>query len=49
VFSSIIIGLFLQYTGNIGVLAFIVASMAIVVLVISVLGPKTKDIELENI
>ncbi len=49
VFSSIIIGLFLEYTGNIGVLAFIVASMAMVVLVISLLGPKTKDIELENI
>ena len=49
VFSSILIGLILQYAGTPGVIAFIVVSMLIVMLVIGVFGPKTRGINLENI
>ncbi|MFZ4833047.1 MFS transporter [Rouxiella sp. Mn2063] len=49
VFSSILIGLILQYAGTQGVIAFIVASMLIVMLVIGIYGPKTKGLNLENI
>ncbi|CAI0723319.1 Inner membrane metabolite transport protein ydjE [Serratia entomophila] len=49
VFSSIIIGIILQYGGSQGVIAFIVASMLIVMLVIGLFGPKTRGIDLENI
>lgn len=49
VFSSIIIGIILQYGGSLGVIAFIVASMLIVMLVIGLFGPKTRGIDLENI
>ncbi|MCS2159135.1 MFS transporter [Scandinavium sp. H11S7] len=49
VFSSIMIGLILQYSGSIGVIAFIVVSMLIVMLTIGIFGPKTRGIDLENI
>ncbi|HID9467638.1 TPA: MFS transporter [Serratia liquefaciens] len=49
VFSSLIIGIILQYGGSVGVIAFIVASMLIVMVVIGVFGPKTRGIDLENI
>ncbi|MGL4723022.1 MAG: MFS transporter [Scandinavium sp.] len=49
VFSSILIGLILQYSGSVGVIAFIVASMVIVMLTIGLFGPKTRGIDLENI
>jgi len=49
VFSSILIGLILQYSGSIGVIAFIVISMLIVMLTIGIFGPKTRGIDLENI
>lgn len=48
-FSSIMIGLILQYAGTAGVIAFIVISMLIVMLVIGLFGPKTRGINLENI
>lgn len=49
VFSSIIIGLILQYSGSPGVIAFIVVSMLIVMLTIGIFGPKTRGVDLENI
>lgn len=49
VFSSIMIGLILQYAGTQGVIAFIVFSMLVVMLVIGLFGPKTRGINLENI
>lgn len=49
VFSSIIIGLLLQHTGVGGVIAFIVASMLIVMGVIALFGPKTRGLDLEDI
>jgi len=48
-FSSIMIGLILQYAGTAGVIAFVVISMLIVMLVIGLFGPKTRGINLENI
>ncbi|WP_420911304.1 MFS transporter [Winslowiella iniecta] len=49
VFSSIMIGLILQYAGTQGVIAFIVASMLMVMLSVGIFGPKTRGINLENI
>lgn len=49
VFSSIIIGLILQYSGSTAVIAFIVISMLIVMLTIGIFGPNTRGIDLENI
>jgi len=49
VFSSIIIGLILQYSGSLGVIAFIVVSMLIVMFTIGVFGPATRGIDLEDI
>lgn len=49
VFSSILIGLILQYSGSIGVIAFIVISMLIVMLTIGIFGPATRGVDLENI
>ncbi|MEZ3500027.1 MFS transporter [Pantoea sp. KPR_PJ] len=49
VFSSILIGLILQYAGSQGVIAFIVMSMLMVMLSVGVYGPKTRGIDLENI
>ena len=49
VFSSIMIGLILQYAGTQGVIAFIVVSMLMVMLSVGIFGPKTRGINLENI
>lgn len=49
VFSSIMIGLILQYAGTQGVIAFIVLSMLMVMLSVGIFGPKTRGINLENI
>ena len=49
VFSSILIGLILQYSGSPGVIAFIVVSMVIVMLTIGIFGPKTRGVDLEKI
>lgn len=48
-FSSILIGVILQYAGTHGVIAFIVLSMLMVMLSVGVFGPKTRGIRLENI
>lgn len=47
VFSSILIGLILQYAG--GVITFIVLSMVMVMLSVGIYGPRTRGIDLENI
>jgi putative MFS transporter len=49
VFSSLLIGLFLDHFGTPGVLAFIVSSMLIVMLTIGWFGPRTRNLALENI
>ncbi|WP_435954993.1 MFS transporter [Dryocola sp. BD626] len=49
VFSSLLIGLILQYSGSTGVIAFIVVSMLIVMLTIGIFGPKTRGLDLEDI
>ena len=49
VFSSIIIGLILQYSGASSAIAFIVVSMLIVMLTIGIFGPKTRGVDLEDI
>ncbi|MGY4493252.1 MFS transporter [Pseudomonas sp. TE3610] len=49
VFSSLMIGFFLEHFGTPGVLAFIVSSMLIVTLTIGGFGPKTRNLALENI
>ncbi|EJL89976.1 MFS transporter [Pantoea sp. GM01] len=49
VFSSILIGIILQYAGSQGVIAFIVLSMLIVMLSVGIYGPKTRGMDLENI
>ena len=49
VFSSILIGLILQYAGSQGVIVFIVLSMLMVMLSVGIYGPKTRGIDLENI
>lgn len=49
VFSSILIGMILQYAGTPGVITFIVLSMAMVMLSVGIYGPKTRGIDLENI
>jgi putative MFS transporter len=49
VFSSVLIGLFLESFGAPGVLAFIVVSMLIVMLTIGVFGPRTRGLALETI
>jgi len=49
VFSSILIGVILQYAGTPGVIAFSVLSMVIVMLSVGFYGPKTRGIDLENI
>ncbi|OON41697.1 MFS transporter [Izhakiella australiensis] len=49
VFSSILIGLILQYAGAGAVITFIVVSMLIVMFTIGVFGPKTRGLELEQI
>ncbi len=49
VFSSILIGIILQYAGSQGVIAFIVLSMLMVMLSVGIYGPKTRGLDLENI
>lgn len=49
VFSSLLIGLILQYAGTPGVVSFIVVSMLMVMLSVGIYGPKTRGIDLENI
>ncbi|EIS1474255.1 MFS transporter [Salmonella enterica] len=49
VFSSILIGIILQYAGSKGVIAFIVLSMLMVMLSVGIYGPKTHGLDLENI
>ncbi|WP_416425728.1 MFS transporter [Pseudomonas sp. App30] len=49
VFSSLMIGFFLEHFGTPGVLAFIVSSMLIVTLTIGGFGPRTRNLALENI
>ncbi|MCB2253737.1 MFS transporter [Pseudomonas chlororaphis] len=49
VFSSLLIGFFLDHFGTPGVLAFIVSSMLIVMFTIGRFGPRTRNLALENI
>src|SRR5471032_2278987 len=49
VFSSLLIGIFLEHFGTPGVLAFIVSSMLIVMITIGYFGPRTRNLALENI
>lgn len=49
VFSSLIIGFFLELWGTPGVLAFIVTSMLIVMVTIGGFGPRTRNLALEDI
>ena len=49
VFSSIMIGVILQYAGSQGVIAFIVFSMLMVMLSVGIFGPATRGRDLENI
>lgn len=49
VFSSLLIGFFLDHFGTPGVLAFIVSSMLIVMITIGGFGPRTRNLALENI
>jgi putative MFS transporter len=49
VFSSLLIGFFLDHFGTPGVLTFIVCSMLIVMITISRFGPRTRNLALENI
>ncbi|WP_313373440.1 MFS transporter [Pantoea sp. CTOTU50773] len=49
VFSSILIGIILQYAGSQGVIVFIVLSMLVVMLSVGIYGPKTRGLDLENI
>ncbi|WP_058962219.1 MFS transporter [Type-E symbiont of Plautia stali] len=49
VFSSILIGIILQYAGSQGVIVFIVLSMLMVMLSVGIYGPKTRGLDLENI
>ncbi|KPY12917.1 MFS sugar transporter [Pseudomonas savastanoi pv. nerii] len=49
VFSSLLIGIFLDHFGTPGVLAFIVGSMLIVIITIGRFGPRTRNLALEQI
>jgi putative MFS transporter len=49
VFASFIIGFFLQTAGTKGVFGLIAFAMAMVVLSIGIFGPRTNDLELEQI
>jgi putative MFS transporter len=49
VFSSLLIGFFLDHFGTPGVLTFIVCSMLIVMITIGRFGPRTRNLALENI
>ena len=49
IFTSLMIGFFLQKFGVGGVFAFIAASMLVVVLAIGIFGPRTRGLALESI
>jgi MFS transporter, putative metabolite:H+ symporter len=49
IFTSLMIGFFLQHYGVSGVFAFIAASMLVVVLAIAIFGPRTRGLGLESI
>ena len=49
VFTSLMIGFFLDRFGTAGVFGFIAASMAVVCVSIGVFGPRTRDLALEEI
>jgi len=49
IFTSLMIGFFLQYFGVGGVFTFIAASMVVIVLVIGSFGPRTRGLALEAI
>jgi MFS transporter, putative metabolite:H+ symporter len=49
IFTSLMIGFFLQKFGAGGVFAFIAASMLVVVLAIAIFGPRTRGLALESI
>jgi MFS transporter, putative metabolite:H+ symporter len=49
IFTSLLIGFFLEHFGVNGVFAFIAASMVIVVVVIGSFGPRTRGLALESI
>ena len=49
VFSSLLIGFFLDHFGTPGVLTFIVVSMLIVMITIATFGPRTRNLALEDI
>ena len=49
VFSSLLVGIFLEHFGTPGVLAFIVSSMLIVMITIGGFGPRTRNLALESI
>jgi putative MFS transporter len=49
IFTSLMIGFFLQHYGVGGVFAFIAASMFVVVLSIGIFGPRTRGLALESI
>jgi MFS transporter, putative metabolite:H+ symporter len=49
IFTSLMIGFFLQHYGVSGVFAFIAASMLVVVLTIAIFGPRTRGLALESI
>ncbi len=49
IFTSLMIGFFLQRYGVGGVFAFIAASMLVVVLAIGIFGPRTRGLALESI
>ena len=49
VFSAFVIAFFLRVFGSMGVFTFIAGAMIIVMLVIGALGPRTRDLPLEQI
>jgi putative MFS transporter len=49
IFTSLMIGFFLQHFGVGGVFAFIAAAMLVVVLAIGIFGPRTRGLALESI
>jgi len=49
IFTSLMIGFFLQHYGVSGVFAFIAASMLVVILAIGLFGPRTRGLALESI
>ncbi|HXQ27305.1 MAG TPA: MFS transporter, partial [Candidatus Acidoferrales bacterium] len=49
IFTSLMIGFFLQRFGVGGVFAFIAASMLVIVLAIGIFGPRTRGLALESI